>query len=686
MMWNPNSIDKLARQFQETNDLKDHQDTKASIKDELNTPSRYGKKEAWSEGGMKQIYQIYDHSTGRHLAMAELKPDLEQDYSEPFLREARLTATLDHPNIISIHEIGLHDDGNPYFTMDFLDNRTLEQLFYEHREKSKNQDRQQLLFERLDIFLKICDAISYAHSRGIVHLDIKLSNVHIGLYGEVWVCDWGLGKSLEEPEVLSITPEKTTPQNELQEIWTRQYGIKGTPGSIAPEQIRGYEKANKKSDIYSLGCLLYELVLLEKPFSGSEDEVLDKIQKGEWDFKTQYLPFLPNSLKAVISKAMALAEEDRYSDVNELKKEIELYMGGHSTKAQDASLWTEIYLFIHRHKWPSFIALGLTIIIILLTGTFIVKLKESTQAAQLAAQQAQEQKQLANELRVKAEYVAEQYLNEKKNLEIHQTQARNNDHTYHNILLNSLIFKESQKSVELALERLNSVSYDDPHYHWAQDRLVYTYFLKQDFPKAVQAYKNLTDKDDIDIEKDLYEVSLIYQDKLSDEQLLSLQDFSGMLRDLKERRTMLRTHLVEKMLNYIYEIKGKADYFDVVKAILEHWHEDWDGKGIVLNPKTQTLRITSPDLKIFTYINISSDRCILRFLDFDHLVLSGSGVYDLSHFDDLSLYSLDLTNTQLNSILALNQFKNIDRVKISKNQFPKDQLKKLNANIKIIVQ
>lgn len=677
-MWNPNSIDKLARQFQQTDEIKEHQKDKASIKDELKGPSRYGKKEAWSEGGMKQIYQIYDHSTGRHLAMAELKPDMGQDYSEPFLREARLTAALDHPNIISIHEIGLHDDGSPYFTMDFLSNRTLEQLYYEHREKSKTQDRQQLLFERLDIFLKVCDAINYAHSRGIVHLDIKLSNIHIGLYGEVWVCDWGLGKSLEEPAI-STTPDKTTPQKELQEIWTRQYGIKGTPGSIAPEQIRGYHHANKKSDIYSLGCLLYELALLEKPFTGQEEEVLEKIQKGEWDFNTTNLPFFPTSLKAVISKAMALAENDRYANVNDLKKEIELYMGGHATKAQEAGLWTEFSLFIKRHKYPTAIAMGLVLIIFLLTAIFIGKLKESTSKAKLAAQRAQE-------LKDKAEYVAEQYQQEKQLLEIHQKQKSNNDRTFHDVLLSGLIFKDSQKSVDLALKRLNSISSNSPNYTWAQDKLVYAYFLKQDFTRAIQSYEKLREQDSIDIQKDLYEVSLMYQDKIKTDGLLNLKEFSNMLRELKRVRTMKRTHLVEKMLSYVYEIKGKDDYFDVVKAILEHWHENWDGKGFDFNPNSQTLRITSPELKMFTYINISSDRCILRFLEFDHLVLSGSGIYDLSHFDDLSLSSLDITKTQLNSVLALNEFKNIDRIKITKNQFPKKQLDQLNRHIKILVQ
>ena len=190
----------------------------------------------------------------------------------------------------------------------------------------------------------------------------------------------------------------------------------------------------------------------------------------------------------------------------------------------------------------------------------------------------------------------------------------------------------------------------------------------------------------IDIQKDLYEVSLKYKDHLQKDGLLNLHDFASMLRDLKEVRTMKRTHLVEKMLSYVFEIIGKADYFDVVKAILEHWHEDWDGKGLSFHAKSQTLRISSPTLKMFTYINISSDRCILRFLEFDHLILSESGVYDLSHFDDLSLSSLDLSKTQLSSILPLNQFKNIDRVKVSKNQFPDDQINQLNRTIKIIVQ
>jgi hypothetical protein len=361
-------------------------------------------------------------------------------------------------------------------------------------------------------------------------------------------------------------------------------------------------------------------------------------------------------------------------------------MGGHSTKAQDAGLWTELHLFVNRHKWPSIIAFGLISVIVLLTGTFITKLKESATKAQVAAQYAQEQSEIADELKARAEYVAEQYLQEKKIFETHQKQMSQKDRSFHDILLSGLIFKDPQKSVDLALNRLKSISFESPHYSWAQEKLVYAYFLKQDFSKAIQTYEGLTAEDAIKIQKDLYDVSLIYQGKIAEDHLLSLNDFSNMLRDLKEVRTMKRTHLVEKMLSYVYEIKGKADYLEPVEAILEHWHEKWDSQGFALNTKTQTLRITSPDLKMFTYINISSDRCILRFLEFDHLILSGSGVYDLSHFDDLSIYSLDLRNTQINSLLPLNQFKNIDRIKISKHQFPDEQIQLLNQNIKIIEQ
>ena len=700
-MWDPNLLDKLAREFYDSEE--EHASEQVSIKDELKTPTRYGQKEVWSEGGMKQIYQIYDHTTCRNLAMAELKTDLIKDYTEHFLREARLTATLDHPNIVSIHEIGLHDDGSPFFTMDFLSNRTLEQLIQEHQLKVKEQDPQQLLFERLEVFLKVCDAISYAHSRGVVHLDIKLSNIHVGLYGEVWVCDWGLGKSLDEPEIemKSIEPVQKV-DKELLEIWTSHGVAKGTPGSMAPEQIRGYKYADKSSDVYSLGCLLFELVCLEKPFEGGVDVILSKTLEGdlrEPSFK--YVQSIPRSIKAVISKAMSLDSSDRYVKVNELHKEIELYMGGHATKAESAGLFVELKLFLWRYKFATVTAFFLLGVISLMTLLFVIKLQESTIQAQRSAKIAKEQaekvkvmmleldkeRNLAEGHMKRAEYVAKQYEREKSLFEDHRKATVSAAESYNKILLSDLIFDDPVKSVKLSIQQLKNIPDDSPHYQWALDRLIYTYFIKQDYEKVIESYGLLEESGRISTYKDLYEVSNLFMGKLEKNGLLSLGNLVKMLDKLKEVKTMLRTHLVEKLIGYDFSVRKEGDYLEPVAAVLRHWNEEWNGEGLRYFKKNKTLEISSPDLRMFKYVkSISSDRCIFRFLDFDHLILSHSGVYDLSHFTKMrSMYSIDLRDTNIHTLGQLNEFEHLTSIKINKNQFSKNELRGIPNNVEVVM-
>ena len=146
---------------------------------------------------MKDILSVLDTKGDRRLAMALLHEDKGAEDYETFLREARLTAQLDHPNIIKIHDIGLNQDKRPYFTMDLKSGRTLK--------KALNNSHK--LHDSLVIFFKVCDAVSYAHSKGVIHLDLKPENIQIGEYGEVLVCDWGLGKIIDDE---SFTDDHTT--------------------------------------------------------------------------------------------------------------------------------------------------------------------------------------------------------------------------------------------------------------------------------------------------------------------------------------------------------------------------------------------------------------------------------------------------------------------------------------------
>ena len=152
---------------------------------------RYSKPHVIARGGLKQILRVFDTRTGRDVAMAKLLPDAPPEMYEPFLREARLTALLEHPYIIAVHDIGVCGEGLPYFTMELKVGDSLgeiiEQLGMGNAEYLARYDRRSLLV----IFIKICEAVAYAHSRHVLHLDLKPDNIQVGDFGEVILCDWG---------------------------------------------------------------------------------------------------------------------------------------------------------------------------------------------------------------------------------------------------------------------------------------------------------------------------------------------------------------------------------------------------------------------------------------------------------------------------------------------------------------
>ena len=156
---------------------------------------RYDKGSVVNQGGMKKILKTIDSLTNRPVAKAVLIDFEDADKAESFLREARLTAALEHPNIIPVYDIGVDDTQGPFFTMKLVGGKNLAEIL---KKMSKEQEQSNYsLRDLLTIFLKICDAIHYAHSKGILHLDLKPENIQIGDYGEVLVCDWGLAKVME---------------------------------------------------------------------------------------------------------------------------------------------------------------------------------------------------------------------------------------------------------------------------------------------------------------------------------------------------------------------------------------------------------------------------------------------------------------------------------------------------------
>jgi serine/threonine protein kinase len=330
------------------------------------------------EGGEKKIFKVRDLRTDRIVAMAKPRSCDTPSKKEDFLREARLTACLQHPNIVTIYDQGLDDDHVPYFTMEFIrgDNlRTIiERLVDDDEEAQARYPRERLL----EIFVKVCDAVSYAHSRGVAHLDIKPANIQVGPFGEVQLCDWGvsqvLSKGFDEELEGSLLVDDRPNRDLLNDLMPVDM-VKGTPGFIAPEQVGSGKPISELTDVYALGAVLYYLLTFRVPVRGeSNQEVLKKTKAGELVPLTPHSAgrFIPKGLAAVARKALSLDPEDRYASVQALRVDLDRFMGGFATEAQHAGPFQRVALLLKRR--PSLfrvIAVSIALSVLVLVVSFI---------------------------------------------------------------------------------------------------------------------------------------------------------------------------------------------------------------------------------------------------------------------------------------------------------------------------
>ncbi len=365
-------IEELIDFYYMSDELREQEES-FPLYDQLNNLDfRYGIKELVNQGGGKLVYKAEDLHSGREVALARMfDEDAEElEKKEAFLREARLTAALQHPNIMPVYDVGLDENKIPFFTMKLVRNLTLSDILKKVRQNPayrKIYNRQFLL----DVFVKICEAVAYAHSKGVLHLDLKPENILIGTFGDVLVADWGLGKVVCEP----LKDSELASGQEFDSLIMSditQYGVvKGTIGYMAPEQLdKQLGPKSKLTDIFSLGALLYAILTTKRPI---EAESLQEYRRKL--FSKKILPpsvcskcaNIPESLDAVCLKAMQIKPNNRYQQVTELIKDINAYQSGFATKAEEAGFFKALLLICKRHKYLMFFMLFLAMTIVVVS-------------------------------------------------------------------------------------------------------------------------------------------------------------------------------------------------------------------------------------------------------------------------------------------------------------------------------
>ena len=364
------------------------------------TDARYHVSRPLASGGMGAVLHIEDNDFRRGAAMKVIHGKFANDPQmlERFLAEAQVTAQLEHPNIVPIHDMGVMPDGSLYFTMKLIEGLSLgdvvktQRIFRglitrdeyiaekEHNELKKPAESRKskekisidyaedfaigeglakrfTVAETLLMFLKVLDGVGFAHSRGVIHRDIKPDNVMLGAYGEVLVVDWGIAKVLKKADrdnefVKRIEKEVVSLRDADAISATMTGSAMGTLFYMPPEQARGeLELIDGRSDVYALGATLYELLCLKRCLEvKSLPEALAAITTGDWIPLDRQAPELDKDLIAIVHRSMALNPDRRYADCPAFAEDIRRFLAGQAVLARKRNLIERVGAWVAAHK------------------------------------------------------------------------------------------------------------------------------------------------------------------------------------------------------------------------------------------------------------------------------------------------------------------------------------------------
>ena len=318
-------------------------------------PARLGRYEVTGRlgaGGMGEVLAVKDELLGREVAAKVALRGLDREAAARLAREARITGALEHPSIVPVHELGTDADGRWFFTMKRVAGRDLERLLAEEEPS---------LSERLRIFLKICDALAFAHAKGVIHRDLKPANIMVGRFGEVLVMDFGLARLTNDPASADGTARVELIDDTLSPSRTRTGSVVGTPAYMSPEQAGGRtEEVDARSDVYALGAVLYQMLAGVPPYEGSTAwDVIAQVSEGPPAPPAQRSPdrAIPRELDFAVMRAMAVDPGDRYPDVASLARDITAFTDGRMLAAAHYGLGQRLVRWARRRR-AALVAVG----------------------------------------------------------------------------------------------------------------------------------------------------------------------------------------------------------------------------------------------------------------------------------------------------------------------------------------
>src|SRR5262245_38228454 len=329
-----------------------------------------------AQGGIGRILRARDERLDRPVALKELRTSAGSVAEERFVREALLTARLQHSSIVPLYEAGRWPTGEPFYAMKYVAGRSLLDVILERH----------TLEQRLGLLphvLAVAEAMAYAHSEHSIHRDLKPANIIVGSYGETVVIDWGLAKRLSEEqresgatieERRSAPPEEPAPASQTAPVsaLTMHGAVMGTPAYMPLEQATG-KRVDERADVYALGAILYHVLAGACPYDGDTPAtIVQKVIAGPPAPIEEQQKGIPEDLLAIVKKAMARDPADRYPSAKELADDLRRFQAGPIRAAHKYSLMERLRRFVLRHR--AWVASSLSaLLVLLMIGGFALR-------------------------------------------------------------------------------------------------------------------------------------------------------------------------------------------------------------------------------------------------------------------------------------------------------------------------